>query len=280
MEKSVVKYQDKIIEITFKSCLISLSIQIIIYMISGGSSGVRNVGTFNNPNQLGYYALLITALIMFCANQVNTRVRWTVLGISSGLILAFTSLSKAAILSYLGLVFVFILKNLLNKKNIKKMIIVLVMLISSYSLINSTTNILNENQVLQSVETRLNSIGDDSDDNLEGRGYGRIIDFPEYWVFGAGEGEFNRFSGPLQGYEFHSTLGNIQVSYGLIGLILYILLLLSVTKGNGYSNFYIIIFILIYGITHNGIRNSLFWILVALIASRTDNRQNVDKTNM
>jgi len=123
---------------------------------------------------------------------------------------------------------------------------------------------VSDNALVKSVKKRLESIGMDNDDSLEGRGYNRIFDYPEYWIFGAGEGEYTRFEG-FQ-LEMHSTLGNIQASYGLIGLCLFLCFLFLTIRKDLSGSWYIILFIMTYGLTHNGIRNSLFWILIALIA--------------
>jgi hypothetical protein len=108
------------------------------------------------------------------------------------------------------------------------------------------------------------SIGHDSDDSLEGRGYDRIWKHPEYWIFGAGEGEYYRFG---VGMEFHSTLGNLQVSYGILGLGLFLIMLFLIMRHDRYQNAYIILFLMMYGLTHNGIRNTLLWILLGLLAT-------------
>lgn len=97
------------------------------------------------------------------------------------------------------------------------------------------------------------------------RGYYRITEYPEYWILGAGEGAYLERFGRIM--EFHSTLGNIQVSYGIIGLILFLKFLYLALKNNKFRDWYILFCILIYGITHNGIRNSLFWIFLALLVS-------------
>lgn len=267
-------YKEKVLKTTFYASLISIILQFLFFLFSGGFSGTRNTGSFNNPNQLGYYALLTAGFIIFITTNLRLKFKWSMLGLFLGLILVFTSLSKAAILSYIGLIVVYFLTLLSDKNENRKMIIVLLMLLISSILLNSTTNFFEENQLLMSVEMRLDSVGDDSDDSLTGRGYDRITNYPEHWLFGAGEGEYKRFRGLIEGSEFHSTLGNIQVSYGVIGLFLFLMFISSVVNINIKSSWYIILFILMYGLTHNGIRNTLFWILLALIGSSKPRKSN------
>ncbi|GBD74301.1 hypothetical protein TEHN7125_2461 [Tetragenococcus halophilus subsp. halophilus] len=127
------------------------------------------------------------------------------------------------------------------------------------------TDFFQENQLMNSVQERVDSIGEDADDNLEGRGYDRLYDHPEYWISGAGEGAYYRFS--KSNFELHSTLGNLLISYGIVGLSLFVLMILFVLRNDRFRSAYIVLFLMVYGLTHNGIRNSLLWILLALIAS-------------
>jgi hypothetical protein len=71
-----------------------------------------------------------------------------------------------------------------------------------------------------SLDHPLSSIGRSDDDDIMQRGYIRLIQNPRYLAFGAGEGEFERLTqiADEQSKEFHSTLGTILMSYGLVGL--------------------------------------------------------------
>lgn len=258
-------YKEKIIEITYGSSLVSVAVQMVIYLVSGGFSGNRMTGGFNNPNQLGYYSLLTLAILLFTSQRIKMKIKWFVLGIFSSAILCFSSLSKAAMLSYIGMLFFYLLSK--NKsKNLKKSLIaiflILAILIISIYIFNK--DLIKSNDLYNSVKYRINSIGKDNDDSLESRGYSRIIEYPEYWIFGAGEGEYTRFGG--RDMELHSTLGNVQISYGIVGLSLFIGILLIALKKDKFRSWYIITFIMVYGLTHNGIRNSLFWMLLSLLA--------------
>lgn len=266
-------YGMKLIEVSFYSSYISILIQTLYLVIQGGFLGTRNTGAFNNPNQLGYYGLLMGSFFVFCSNKKN--INKVIIGLLLGLILVFTSLSKAAILSYIGLISVYLVINFFNKETAKKIIISLLLLFGVSLLVDYTTDFLQESILLESVENRISGIGNDNDDSLEGRGYDRITNYPKYWLFGAGEGEFARFSGFLSGFELHSTLANIQVSYGIIGLLFFLLFLYRVIKQDTSKNVLIILFIMLYGLTHNGLRNSLFWILLSMMSFDTTNLTNL-----
>lgn len=266
-------YNGMLIKITYNSTLISLIIQLFIYVISGGFSGGRMVGGFNNPNQLGYYSLLSLSILLFASKKIEIRIRGFILGILLSTILCFSSLSKAAILSYIGMFIFYLLSNNKNKKMERIFIVILFVIIINF--VYQYTDFIQNNDLYLAVQKRITSIGMDSDDSLEGRGYYRITEYPQYWIFGAGEGEYSRFRN--QSMEFHSTLGNIQVSYGLIGMILFLRLLFIALKNDGYKNWYVLLFILVYGLTHNGIRNSLFWIILALMVTSSLNNKYVGR---
>lgn len=258
-------YRSRLIEVTFKSTVASLVVQFIMYVGGGGFSGGRMVVGFNNPNQLGYYALLTASLLMFSSKRVKVRFHWFIIGIFVSAVLCFASLSKAAIVSYFGLVVSHIILQHPNKQFKRRLIVFLLLAsVAGGIILQYSDGLLLSNPLISAVQRRIMSIGHDSDDSLEGRGYDRIWKHPEYWIFGAGEGEYYRFG---VGMEFHSTLGNLQVSYGILGLGLFLIMLFLIMRHDRYQNAYIILFLMMYGLTHNGIRNTLLWILLGLLAT-------------
>lgn len=270
------EYGHKLFDITYKAILLSVCFQIIMYFANGGFSGGRATAGFNNPNQLGYYALLVGSFLMLLSQTLKVKLKWFLVGVVASLILALVSLSKAAILSCIIQVLFYLFSNNRNKKFKLKLItiFIIISIASIYSYIK--TDIIDDNHLLQLAGNRINSIGNDSDDSLEGRGYYRIIEFPKYWIFGSGEGLYSRFG--IQNMELHSTLGNLQVSYGVVGLFLFLLLIYISLKSSGYHSWYIILTIFAYGLTHNGIRNSMLWILLVLIVvSKNDKIYKVPK---
>jgi hypothetical protein len=246
------------------SLLISTYIQLAAYILGGGFNGERAIGFFNNPNQLGYYNLLLLGFLLMISQRIKLKPGWFIGGFTATLIMCFSSLSKAAIIAYTAMFLCFLFFKIKTKIFNKKIfiyfsIIIVILSIACYS----NKEILMSNQLYRSVMYRVSTIGSDNDDNLSARGYDRLTNYPQYLAFGAGEGEFERLG---YGYEFHSTLGNILSSYGIIGLFLYLTSIVLAMKSNRWKDSYIIFFILFYGLTHNGIRNTLLWMLVALIS--------------
>lgn len=263
------EYETKLLEIIYQSVLISVFIQIGMYLTLGGFSGGRMTAGFNNPNQLGYYALLTLSILLFSSQKLDINVKWFVLGAFSTVILSLSSLSKAAIISHITMIIFYLFSKTKNTKLKRNIIILILIFILTFTYIYYFTEIISNNNLINAVSMRISSIGQDSDDSLEGRGYNRITDHPEYWILGAGEGGYYRFRSLVDSFhgEFHSTLGNIQVSYGIIGLSLFLVFMGIALYKDDFQSWYIIAFIMAYGLTHNGIRNSFFWILLAMIAT-------------
>jgi hypothetical protein len=117
------------------------------------------------------------------------------------------------------------------------------------------------------LNNRLSSIGKSEDDNLMHRGYIRLIQNPQYLAFGAGEGGFERLTQDVekQGKELHSTLGTILMSYGLVGLSLFALLLFVIFSRAPAASIAYFVPVMLFSITHTGIRSSEFWVYLALV---------------
>lgn len=53
-------------------------------------------------------------------------------------------------------------------------------------------------------------------------------------------------------------------SYGVFSFITMIIIIYRTIRKNKFENWYVILAIMLYGLTHNGIRQSLFWILITI----------------
>src|SRR5262249_31537568 len=123
-------------------------------------------------------------------------------------LLAAISLSKAAILSFGLLMCLHFTKN-------PKLLVVIVALSLPIVALTSASGLADR------VSERIEAIGQQTDDSAAGRGYNRIIDYPQYLILGAAEGGYDRFVNIH--LELHSTLGTIFFSYGIVGSCLFLL---------------------------------------------------------
>jgi hypothetical protein len=250
----------------YKGTLISVIIQFVLLLLNFGVS-YRATNFFNNPNQLGYYALVSFALLIITGRTSNKNSVLHFTAIIGSFILVLASLSKAAIISFILMYLFYIF--LEGKKGywINLLFTLLLCLLLFFPGVSSEMNFLKNSDLYIKVEQRFLTIGKDGDDNIGGRGYDRIKNHPEYTLFGAGEGEYSRFDTQIRGMEMHSTFGSLFFSYGLVGFTLFLILLYNAIKFNRLVLLYPFIFIMIYGLTHNGIRNTFLWILLALLST-------------
>ena len=115
------------------------------------------------------------------------------------------------------------------------------------------------------VYNRTINVFNEQDSSLEVRGY--TVYFQASFLQSIfGMGPKNIYT--IHGYEVHSTFMMILTSYGIIGFLTFVLLTLfwifDVKKLYGiYGVICICGPVLLYGLTHNGIRFSIFYILFA-----------------
>ena len=176
---------------------------------------------FNNPNQLGLWALSLLIFIILLI--VNHRMRLNnKFIIFTSLILCyffiFLSISQAAIISsgiILIILFGFFLRTKWLYLTLSFLIIISLIFTNKYNF----ENIIFLKNVQNRIENETKE--DDGDNGLEGRNYTRLINNSKYLIFGAGEGKLERFSDNK--LEIHSTFANILFSYGIVGLIIFII---------------------------------------------------------
>lgn len=229
----------------------STILQAVLSLVSASGTGVRETLFFNNPNQLGYWSLLSASIFLICTRHVPVRTLVQTVTLLCLAYMAALSLSKAAMISFVLLLGVHLLRS-------PKLVIV-ALGVAAVALAFSS-----EVGIVERVSARLENIGDQSDDSASGRGYDRIVKYPEHLLIGAGEGGFQRFSGVE--YELHSTFGTILFSYGLIGSALFLVLMYHVFRCGGYFQFAYLLPSFVYGLTHQGLRFSLIWLLFAVVA--------------
>ncbi len=124
-------------------------------------------------------------------------------------------------------------------------------------------NISSDGQVLRNLEARMDRAPGKVDSVYEERKFDRLTNFPEYAIFGAGESERERFA-PYDGHEIHSSFVNMLFAYGLPGLGLFLLTIAIVLRRAPYYVWAGVAGPLIYSTTHNGLRATLFWVLLVI----------------
>lgn len=259
-----VKMKDGVYKYLYRGIIISVAIQVTMLLVNGVSS-VRATNFFNNPNQLGYYALLCLSILVVVERKVKYNPFIFFSTLLGCFFLILFSVSKAALVSsvLMYLIFAFCSKN----KGMFKVLNVTAALVISVFFFAVATNQSYLYGITNKLDSILIRIHQDGHENgyLSGRGYDRIFNHENYLFFGAGEGEYQRFTSSINPLELHSTLGNVFFSYGIIGLLTFLTFIFSTFYKNKFSHFFPLIFVLVYGMTHNGVRNSMLWMLIAIL---------------
>lgn len=231
------------------------------YKITADQEGGRAVGTFNNPNQLGYFSVCLYSMAVILYRESNISKSWLLVLVCTALFLAVASLSKAAMVSMALSVF-FIIFVLSKSKRLLPISLISFFLILATVYYLTITGYLDQFAFFR----RLMDIGSQSDDSLEGRGYTILIQAGALeFIFGFGTTQVKN----IIGFEVHSTIGGVFINYGIIGCSLFLTFLIvwmkQILKNFGWLSFFIIAFPpMLYGLTHNGIRFTMFWILLGL----------------
>ena len=249
--------------------LYSVILEVILSIILYNPAVDRQVVAFNNPNQLGYYAVIMLTICVVLGEFLNI---WEVLLLSLCCIyLSFISLSKASIIACAGLIFLalFTVTDHNDKGFFDKRIRLLLLFLGSlYIVISMWLSLQGKTTLFGKVVNRVAGMAEESDSNLgSGRGYDRIFEMKWNILWGMGEGAYNRFS-VMSGKEIHSTLVSMFVSYGIIGVAIYMVTIIQFLIVRNKMWFVLVCFsgVILYSLTHNGIRNTILWMVIALVS--------------
>lgn len=240
----------------------------LIAVISVASSGVslyqvqgidRSIGTFNNPNQLGYFSVCLLSIVYLLFRNNTVSYKFAVLLFATAIFLSIASLSKAAMISVFLVAF-FSLKP--DKSGKQTGFWLIGILVATLALI-----VLYQRGILGEFNFvgRLLNIRQESDSSFSERGYFAFLGSSALQLlFGLGKENVLR----IVGHETHSTFASIFNAYGLVGFGIFISILLLWARRilSAYGLLGLVCVIgppMLYGITHNGTRFVFFWVLFA-----------------
>ena len=262
------KYGIHFFRLVFIATLCAVVLSLILGILGGINLKVsqdviieRNVAGFNNPNQLAYFAISAAGILSVIWLSIKLQNSIYLLGITVCLFLAIISLSKAALLS----IFIFTIVFIFNKR-IKKTTLSIIFLALGFVLVS-----MNLHDVLYSITDyqfyyRIANMANESD-GLINRGYLLLLDMDLSLIYGEGEGY--AVANSHNGLEFHSTFGNILLSYGALGFLpamyLFWNLFSKLAKAHTIIGAGIILSpYLLYGLTHNGARFTIAWVFLGV----------------
>ena len=245
-----------------------ISILITMIGLSFMPGEIRRTGFFNNPNQLGYYAVIMLTVLLYLREYFSKFQRIVLFAGASWAIIL--SLSKAAILGAFGLLFIYLLfyqKERTLTKLLLQFVLLTIFGLSIYYLFFSNSEFVLNNETLYAMRYRiLHMLNENDSDLISGRGYGRVMELGSNFLWGMGEGAYYRFEVKANA-EIHATFISLLVSYGVLGFAGYIVFFgkCLVHKELTIRNLTVMTGMFLYSITHNGIRNTLLWIILAVL---------------
>jgi len=124
--------------------------------------------------------------------------------------------------------------------------------------------------VFDSIALRFIEGLDQRDSQVEGRGLFSFLDYPQYLIFGAGQGAHWLYN--PTGNEIHSTWLGILFYYGIIGISLFLIFLYQIFKKLSLSNKMILLGPMLYGFTTYSARTIIFWFLLAAFLLFSNNK--------
>lgn len=273
-EKSFLLYLNRILKLI-------LAVQLAVYVLGAGRiyyeywDANRYMGTFNNPNQMAY-VLFLTILLIYCYDSEHHKrsfwlfyiidgflilltkstgifLGWTLLAAGSGCICIYRQYKAGRIsgrfLCCIGAI-------------LTAALVITLWLIwpeQGFTIQDKEYNILTR------IQEKLALLSQGGIRKLiVDRGGEKILYYPEYLLYGAGEGFFERF--PLAVVwksEIHSTPFSIWFSYGIIPMALMLVWLWRNMKGAPVHYWPAYIALLAESMTVINYRQPFFWMILA-----------------
>jgi hypothetical protein len=251
---------DVFLRVTVFSVTATVYVQVVSSLVFK-NAGARSSLFFNNPNQLGYYALLAATLIALLHRRLQLRLLTSSLALVCCGLLAVVSASRAAA-GGIAVLLVFLMFS-----NPKVIVVACVAALAMFSGIGPISHAIDASQ--QRVMNR------GAHSNLsfsEERGYDRIWRNQQYLVLGAGEGGLSRFdtTAHVKNMEIHSSAGTILFSYGIVGSLLFVVFAWRVMRRSRLPLLIVLIPMLLYSGAHQGLRFTMLWILLAIFVVLKD----------
>ena len=254
----------KLLGIVLKLIIVS---QMVILLTGIGKwyGGVRYLGTFNDPNQYGFFILSTSLLVyLICLKLEKSYWLWLLLGFW----LVFPSGSAGMIAGIISFSIIWVISNIsdLRRKTVIRVLLLICILIiiligftqGFIQLPESVTNSFTYRRVFRRISKFINASS--SDIIVSDRGWRRLLEYPQYLFWGAGEGGFFRFNTVL---EIHSSVLGPLFYYGFIPFSLICIWVYNKVHGIGlkYLCAYVCLFAESFFLVNT--RQPFFWMILA-----------------
>jgi hypothetical protein len=264
---------------------LNLIIQLVIYFLNYGRyyGTFRYMGTFNDPNQFGYY-IFISFCFIYLLTIKNKKQSLIYFIISFFLILE--SSSTGMLLGMLAFIVLYLFNFIVSfgnhfKENIKKIItmslfsVLILLIVSSVLIVNPSLNIniydrISNLQIINRVNDKIRRSQESSYSgtlNLwQERGYDKIYLYPQYILYGSGEGEYERFSLAAHNDEIHATFPSMLFYYGIFPFYFLLAWIYKKIRKLPLKALIIYLTILAESFTLLNQRQVLFWLFIMILS--------------
>lgn len=227
----------------------------------------RSVGLFNNPNQLGYFAVCLTSIVglLYLRGVVSRTACLGFWAIAAFLVVV--SLSRAALLGFIPAI-VIGLAAFLNRGRLTPVVFLTAVTLMFGVGLAYAGGLFDEFQFVE----RLEATGSGRYDRLVERGYSLDFDGPLEFLFGSGA-TLARI-GSYGQHEIHSTIWSFMAKYGFVGFALFVGVLVmwakTLYRDHGVLGISLVLLPpMMFGLTHNGSRFTALWVLIGLSLNRS-----------
>lgn len=252
------RYGERFVWLSLRLLFLSLVTQVLLTFVYTRGGLFRTYGLFNSSNQLGYYSILVGALLLLGQARFRLPPVYAIAGQLCCIYLALLSASRAALVSAALLLVVAMVTRLRTVLVVGGLTAFFVFIANPFE------------SALERSKTRIRN--DQTHGVIEERGYDRLVAYPEYLILGAGEGYYMRFkeTSALGSHELHSSAGTLVFCYGIAGTLLFLNFILQVLRGATVRRVLLLLAPAAYGLSHQGLRFTLFWVLLALVVMLND----------
>lgn len=261
------------VKMTRTAFMLSLILQLALYFLKIGKQYSQNryMGTFNDPNQFAFFCLLAYCYIylLMPKNKRFSIINFTFLSLatyliilsgSTGMLLGITIFIASFVLFAVRKIFTNPRKALrivvLATPCIVFMCCIVALLPNSQEILYKITNL----PIYSRVQEKTMKASGEADVSLwEERGYDRIMYYPHYIIYGAGQGNNSRFEKAYHHGELHATLPAVLFCYGIAPTLLLIKWILKKLRGVEKERLIVYVALIAESFTLANSRQVLFW---------------------
>lgn len=258
------------LKVTSLALLAGQAIQWGVYFAGLGNWQLypRYAGTFNDPNQMAFWVIATTASYLILN---GLKLSFGSLCITaSGIGLVMLTISRSALVAVAACVILLLgrvaWRQLRTRFGLAKLLLLggalgaIVPLVAVERLRGSEGDV----ELFQRV------VATDLLGQADERGYSRFSEFPEYILFGSGQGAHSRFNQTkppeFLNVEMHTTWGGILHYYGVAGFALVIAFIAVVARRAGAPENILLFSTFVYGLSTYSFRTPIFWVLLAIVS--------------